>query len=279
MQKILLAVDPVNPDKNALDFACFLGRLTRSKITGVFLEDTAAAKEPVLRKVHGMLSENFPSDKQPEECQTIDSVVEKNITWFKEACASREVNCKLHRDRGVPAIELLAESRFADMIVTGPDTSFNRLYEGRPTEFLKEILMKTACPVIISPERFGAIDEIVLAYDGSPSSIFAIKQFTYLFPQLSGRKITLIQINKKGIWEDPDKYYLTEWLKEHYTDLHFETRKGDSDTELFEWLFKRKNTFVVMGAYGRTTLSQFFKRSHAELLIHLLSQPIFIAHL
>ena len=278
MQKILLALDPVNPDKNALDFACFLGRLTKSKITGVFLENTKTSGKPRITEEDGMPAIDWAPDEQSPEYKSKMSQVEEDITWFKDACTNREVNCKLHRDRGLPASDLVAESRFADMIVTGPDTSFNRLYEGRPTEFVKDILMKTECPVIISPERFDAIDEIVFAYDGSASSMFAIKQFTYLFPQLGERKVTLVQVNKTGIWEDPDKHYLTEWLKEHYSDLHFETRKGDSSTQLFEWLFKRRNTFVVIGAYGRTALSQFFKHSHAELLIHLLSQPIFIAH-
>ena len=34
-----------------------------------------------------------------------------------------------------------------------------------------------------------------------------------------------------------------------------------------------------MGAYGRNDLSQFFKISHADILIKTVTQPIFIAHL
>jgi hypothetical protein len=30
MEKILLAIDAQNPDKNSLEFACFLARLTKS---------------------------------------------------------------------------------------------------------------------------------------------------------------------------------------------------------------------------------------------------------
>lgn len=35
---------------------------------------------------------------------------------------------------------------------------------------------------------------------------------------------------------------------------------------------------VVMGAYGRTKLSNFFRRSTAELLIEINDFPLFIAH-
>jgi hypothetical protein len=61
--------------------------------------------------------------------------------------------------------------------------------------------------------------------------------------------------------------------------MYFEALKGETGTKLFDFLFKRKNMFLVMGAYGRNALSQFFKRSHADLLIKTVSQPIFIAHL
>ena len=47
MERILLAIDAVNPDKGALEFACYLGKLTKSKITGVFLENMVARDQPV----------------------------------------------------------------------------------------------------------------------------------------------------------------------------------------------------------------------------------------
>lgn len=68
-------------------------------------------------------------------------------------------------------------------------------------------------------------------------------------------------------------------MKEHYTIFHFEALKGKADKVLFDYLFKRKNMFLVMGAYGRNDLSQFFKSSHADLLIKTVTLPILIAHL
>jgi nucleotide-binding universal stress UspA family protein len=158
-------------------------------------------------------------------------------------------------------------------------TSFKKHYEGSPTEFVRDILKKAECPVIIAPESFEALDEIVFTYNGSASSVFAIKQFTYLFPQLHNKKVSIIQVNEAGEWRDPDKYKFKEWLKEHYTDLHFEALKGETEAKLLDYVFKRKNMFLVMGAYGRNALSQFFKSSHADLLINTVTQPIFIAHL
>jgi regulator of extracellular matrix RemA (YlzA/DUF370 family) len=41
---------------------------------------------------------------------------------------------------------------------------------------------------------------------------------------------------------------------------------------------RKKNTFLVMGAYGRSGFSMLLRQSHADSLIHLLKSPIFIAH-
>lgn len=278
MEKILLAIDAVNLNKNALEFACYLGRLTRSKIIGVFLENLVAEERPVLKKVHGMTSIDWELDEKSDEHKAKMDEIERNISFFKEGCISGEVCYRVHRDRGVPVRELISESRFADVLVIDAQTSFNKQYEGNPTEFVRDVLKKAECPVIIAPESFEGVDEIIFAYNGSPSSVFAIKQFTYLFPQLHNKKVSVLQVNEAGEWHDPNKYKLKEWLNEHYTHLDFEALKGETDTKLLEHLVKRKNIFLVMGSYGRSTFSQFFKHSRADLLIKTVSHPIFMAH-
>jgi hypothetical protein len=279
MEKILLAIDAINLDTNSLEFACYVAKLSKSKITGVFLENLMSEERPVLKQVHGMAYMDWVVDEKSDEHKAKLELIEKNISLFKEACINREVNYSLHRDRGVPALELIEESRFADMVVVDAQTSFNKRYEGSPTEFVKDILKNAECPVVIAPYNFETIDEIIFTYNGSSSSVFAIKQFTYLFPQLHNKKISILQVNAEGEWKDPDKYKFKEWLKDHYTDLHFEALKGDTDAKLVDCLLNRKNAFLVMGAYGRNALSHFFKRSHADLLIKTVTQPIFIAHL
>jgi len=258
MEKILLAIDAVNLDTKSLDFACYLSRLTKSKVTGVFLEN--------------FIETNRFYHEQREQ------IIESNILLFKEACASREVCHTFHRDRGFPAKALIDESRYADIIVIPPGISFSKKNEGALSEFMVNVLKNAESAVIIAPEINTEIDEIIFTYDGSSSSLFAIKQFTYLFPECSNKKVTILQVNKNGEWEDRNKHKLMEWLKDHYMHLTFEAHKEDGTNSLFDVVFKRNNSFIVMGAYGRNQFSQLFKPSHANFLIKTIAQPIFIAH-
>jgi hypothetical protein len=278
MEKILLAIDAINPDTSAMDFACYIARLTHSKITAVFLENLVADNSPVLTHAYGTPYVDWVLDENSPEYRDKKTTIEKNIELFKQSCENRCIQYNLHRDRNLPANEIINESRYADLIIVDAAMSFNKRFEGTPTEFVKDVLKEAECPVIIAPESFEGIDQIVFAYNDTKSCVFAIKQFTYLFPMLKDKKAIVLQINEEGVWADKDKYIFKEWLQDHYSDIVFEAFKGDTDDKLFDYLFKKKNVFIVMGAYGRTSLSRFFHHSHADRIIKTVTQPIFISH-
>jgi hypothetical protein len=278
MGKILIAIDAAGMEKNAIEFACYLGRLTRSKITGVFLENMLATSDRVLQEAGGHDGRKQPLGNRIVNYENRKELIERNINLFRERCISEETICHVHRNRGLPEKEVVMESRFADLLVIDPETSFTMSYRGAPTAFARYVLKNSECPVVIAPKSFNGVEEIVFAYDQSASSVFAMKQFTYLFPQLHNKKVTILQVSETGQWEDSDKYIFSEWLKDHYGDLHFEAIKGDTDTALLDYLLRRKDVFLVMGSYGRNNLSLVLKHSRARLLIATVNLPIFIAH-
>jgi hypothetical protein len=54
--------------------------------------------------------------------------------------------------------------------------------EKPPTRFIRDLLTDTQCPVLLTPTRFKPFKKLVLLYDGEPSSVHAIKIFSYLRP-------------------------------------------------------------------------------------------------
>ena len=272
-------MDGVAANPHAVDFACYLARLTNSKVTGIFLENLIANQKVIVGETYGHKYLEWTIDKDSDEYREKMEEVEKNERLFKDACDKRAARYSIHRKGGEPSKEVIRESRYADVLVINAETSFNREYEGVPTEFVKEVLKGSECPVIIAPESFERIDEIVFTWNASMSSMFAIKQFCYLFPQLEDKKVKVLQVQNDGYETDREEFEIfKEWLSSHYSSVVFEILKGDAETELFANLYEKKNIIVVIGAYGRSTVSQFFKHSHANLLVKTLSQAIFIAH-
>ncbi len=278
MKKIILAIDGISLDKNALHFACYLGRLHDTKVTGIFLENLPENEKFVIKPLLSTAYVDSVLDETSPEYLSKMETINKNIELFKETCIREGVNFIVHKDKGVPAVELIEETRFADMLIIDAETSFKKSYEGALTSFVKDILKNAECPVIIAPEAFDGIDEIVFCYDGSASSAFAIKQFTYLFGELNNKQATVIHVNEHSKEMHSIKYHFKEWLKMHYSNIVFEELKGDVEDELFYYLYKKTKSIVVMGAYGRSSISRLFKKSAADLVIKTVTQPIFITH-
>lgn len=274
MEKIILAIDAAYVDINTLEFACYIAGITHSKLTGMFLENTPEEVSSGL--VYGdpftgmVVAGGVPIDGPRAK------LCEDNIRIFKEVCIKRNVSYTLHHDRNVPVSEIIDESRFADLLILDPKT-----FDAKGVAingFVKKILVAAECPVIVVPEYFKEIDEIVFAYDGSASSVFAIKQFTYLFPELDDKKATLLQVNEAGNEVVDDKPKIAEWLKTHYSIINLMVLNGKTKDELFGYLAGKKDVMVVMGAFGRSAISQLFRSSSAEPIIKAVNLPVFITH-
>jgi len=277
MEKMLMALDG-SPGKDILSFGIYLSRLTHSKITGVFSEDQPAAERPVVKKMYDGTYLEREVDESSAAWQEKMQRITQGIEQFKAFYANHDIETCVHRNKGVPVKEVIAETRYADLLIVDAETSFKSGFEKLPTAFVEEMLTHAECPVVIAPGNFDGVEEIVFAWDGSQSAAFAIKLFTYLFPQLKDKKATIVYAKEGEAGKVSDKPKMQEWLEYHYNTIHWEELPGDTDTALFGYLLKKKKVFMVFGAYGRSMVSRFFRHSHAEKVIKTVAQPIFIAH-
>jgi nucleotide-binding universal stress UspA family protein len=273
MEKILLAMDGYQQNTYAIDFACYLAKLTHSRLTGVFLEGIPEGGEPGITRQEPPIAFGELS----VSAVAADPVLQQ-VTRFREACLRREVVAKVHRDRGVPIGDMLLESRFSDLIVVDPETSLRKVGKEFPGSFIRDMLLSAECPVVVCPYRFDSLEEVIFAYNGTSSSVFAIKQFTYLFPEFKRKRAVIVDVRKGDEKAIEEQYKMKEWLSAHYLEVDFVLLEGDPSDELFGYLLDRQNAIVVLGAYGRGILSRFLKPSHASLLLRTINLPIFIAH-
>jgi len=277
MKKIMIAIDAEKPDPQSLAFGCYLAALTSSELAGIFLENLPVENKPGLKFAYGgaYVETIDPADSQETEFKL--KMCAENIRQFKTACEEQGVAYRVHRAQGAPEKELLAESRYADVIVTGPALFASSALE-MPAGPVKDLLAQSECPVMITAHHSEPIENILFAYDGSASSVFAIKQFTYLFPELRNAEITVLQADEHAAFSEEQKGKIYEYLKAHYRCINFKDLHGKAADELFDYTLRQANACLVMGAFGRSWLSSLFKASTADLLIKINNLPVFITH-
>ena len=98
----------------------------------------------------------------------------------------------------------------------------------------------------MSQKSFKEIEEIVFTYNGSAASVFAIKQFTYLFPNLQDVIQSILQVNDKP-WTEKEKNNFKGWLENHYSAIGFEVLALGPAAALCNWIQQRENAMVVSG--------------------------------
>jgi hypothetical protein len=143
--------------------------------------------------------------------------------------------------------------------------------------YLKYAMHEAECPVLIVPENFEFPTSNILAYNGDETSIFAIKQFKYLFPELCKHKTMLLYASEKNA-EIPHLSYIEEYAAISFPG--YETCEVNFDAKKYfaTWISEKKGTILITGSFGRSEFSELFKQSFVtEVLIeHYI--PVFIAH-
>lgn len=272
MQQILLILNANDLNNASINFGAHIARLTKSRLVALFLQQKQKANTS-FHQVFALAGDEEVSDYSNTAQNELQ---QKNVELFKNICMQNSIRSSFHFSQNNSVEDIIKESRFSDLIITDGQISFSgEISEETPSAFTKDLLAGSECPVIIAPFKFEAINEIVFTYDGSKSSVFAIKQFACLFPSLDEAKITLIQITPDDVDEFTESEKLKKWLMTHYNAVHLEILHGIPDEELFKKLVASKNKMLVMGAYGRKPVLQ---HSTADIILKNIDIPVFIAH-
>ncbi len=271
MKKIIIPFDGGNFSKGAFSFACNINNKTPILLTGIFLAEINY--EPLFFFPSAFAAPAYIPAKESIH----EDILEDAIKNFTRLCDENNIKYKVHKDFYESALPRLSkETRFADLMIIGSEIFYTN-NENESLEYLLNALHTTECPVIISPEEFNFPSHIILAYDGSESSVYAIKQFVNLFPELCSLETTLVYAGdeKHNI---PDQELVEEFAASHFENFSV-NKIPVTDKNIFnEWLAQQSNPLLVSGSFSRSELSQLFKRSFVIKIIKDHKTPVFIAH-
>ncbi len=199
---------------------------------------------------------------------------------FRSLCEKNNISCIIHEDSDDFALpELIKETRFADLLIIGSEIFLKNVSQDNYNynAFLKDTLQHTECPVMVVPEKFNFPDLNLLAYDGSTSSVFAIKQFAYLFPDFCDNKTILIYAGE-DMEDIPGMGNIEELASIHFSNLAIAVLNKEHKENLAEWVLKHKNPLLISGSFGRSGFSSLFTRNFVRSIISAQQIPVFIAH-
>lgn len=269
MKKILVLINDYTVSAAVMDFALELARKNHSTVYGIFVQSLQYNNDsyPFPNDINETDTDFTGTTDEEEHLQFLQSIID----IFVNQCKHAGIPFHTHSISSRFLDTLIDYSAFADLILCDADTP--------PTQYsMTNLLADTHCPVLMVNKDYKETNNLVLAYDDKLSSIYAIRMFTYLFSSytnLTTYFVSVLPTNIKGLVYDD---LIKEWLPLHYSNATFEIIHGDTKNELTNFINKLSNPLIVMGAYGRSSLSRFFKDSLANEIITRTNAPIFIAH-
>jgi len=277
MKKFVVAFDGLRFSKSASDCAIMLAKQSNAHLVAVFLDDFLRHSF----KAYDLIADdgNYETKRRNLEEKDIETR-NRALDKFETACREASLRYSVHRDKGVALQELLHESIYADLLILDNSETLTLYKEKAPSEFVRDLLTQVQCPVLLVPPKFKPIKKLVLLFDGGPSSVFAIKMFSYTLASLKQESTEVVSVkNTDQTLHVPDNKLIKEFMKRHFPKASYTVLKGIPEAEIVNYLkIQKNNPLVVLGAYQRGMVSRWFRPSMADLLIKELKLPLFIAH-
>src|SRR6187399_2549462 len=107
MKKILVAFDSSAFSESALEYAFHFAPKEEALIVGVFVEDLSYVGYATLFGDDYFTFNPTLIEKMEEEAE---GKIGESMKRFEEICRQRQINYKVHLDKGVPVNELVRES-------------------------------------------------------------------------------------------------------------------------------------------------------------------------
>jgi len=277
MKKIIVAFDGLRFSESAMQYAFYFARRCNAQIVGVFLNESTKLGYAVYE---AMVKQSVSGKDIVKEIDKTDAdTISHAIDTFESGCREAKLDYIIHRDKANALKELLHETVFADLLIIDAWETFSYIEGNLPGWFIKNVLHDAHCPVIVVPKKFKPVNRLVLLYDGSPSSMHAIKMLNYILPEMKDMEAKLVHVgDETSSLQLPGDELLKEWMKKHYAKVLYNLLKGYENEIPTILANEDKDILVVAGAYHRSNMSMRFHKSLADLLMRAVDAPIFIAH-
>ena len=272
--KILLGLDGSPYAQAAIEYACQLALAHNASITGVAIIDLPGIKSssgPV--PIGGAHYDVQLEDQQLKETEEKAKAILDN---FAHICEDRQIKAVLHADTGRPFSEIVEESKFHDFIVMGKRTFFE--YTANETYgTLEQILKNGLAPVLAVPDSVRQIEKVLVAYDNSAPASKAVHMFL-LLGIWNACDITLLTVNSDAEAGQTLLGNLAEFFESYGIKPNLVTQDGHPDDVIKSYIAENDIDMLVMGAYGRKSVREFFVGSVTQHLIQETTIPLFLYH-
>jgi nucleotide-binding universal stress UspA family protein len=273
--EILVCLDGSKYSQAAVEYATRIAVKHNASLTGVGVIDLPGilrASGPA--PVGAMRSDELTEQHHVKEARGVVSQILKD---FEKTCRENDIRYTIHSEAGSPFRAIIEESKFHDFIILGQKTFFRHGIGREPGNTLHRILHNGLTAVFAVPDSAREIKKVLVAYDNSVQVTKAIQMFLMLHTW-NQCEITLLNVNNNATRGIQLLSRLGDYFRRYGVQTEKVQLRGRPDEVILSYIREHEIDLLVMGAYGKRSVSEFVFGSVTKSLVAQAGIPLFIYH-
>ena len=282
IQRLLVALDPDADTPVASRYAAEIAQRYGGAVTGLALVNETALKKDTAGG--GIGSMHYAEKLREDLSEQLLGKARGLLTAFGEQMDAAGVRHDHdHIDAGDPAVEIVDNAKYHDLLVVGRTSHFYYASPETRTHALAQIVEAGAAPTLVVDEQYRPVQKVMVAFDGGLQAARTLKAFVQMSP-FGPLPAELVHIRDSG---DEAKQASHEVLSRAarlltaygYTDVT-ETSLVDSDKKarLLRYADSCGADLIVAGAFSKSGLRKFVFGSAVQALLKDAHVPLFLYH-
>ena len=277
IKRIIVALDPDTDTPVATRYATQIAAGAKAEVTGIAVVDmgsiAASAKG-------GGIGSMYLMDKVKADLTSEARATAHDLTAdFRTAMAAAGQTAQIRIEEGVPLERIMEDMKYHDVLVIGRTPHFFYSHPEETRTSLQDIVSSVVGPVLVVPEVYQDIQRVLIAFDGSPASVRALRGFLYLKPFGTELRVELVNVHSRGEREGAELVLQRAKL---YCEAHgfgvdpVSIQGSDASTEILEAAQRYESDLLVAGAHFVTPLSKLAFGSTTASLMARVKVPMWL---
>jgi len=277
MRSILVALDESPATARAVDLALRWGVRFDASVRGIGVLAEDAVNPPEAVPIGG---EAFRQDRTETNIEQMKRELDALIDAFGSRCRESGVRCETCQRRGDFANEMIAEGMAHDVTIVAREPAFGIDKGNAPARRITHLLEQSPRPVVATSPEPANGEGVLIACDGSFQSARAIGACVALgLNRLAPVELLCIDRDSREEAERCAEPAM-RFLDSHGADARLNAMCADDpvDEVILHRAHEVDAQLIVMGAYGRPRVLEFFLGSVTQRMLEASPVPLFLAH-
>ncbi len=276
LTRILVPLDGSSHCELAIQLGIRWAKQYHAKLMGMGIVDEPAIRhsEPI-----PLGAESFKIKRDEALMADARCRVSEFLERFTQRCAEAGVASDTLTDVGHPFEQIVIEAQRCDLILLGKQTHYHFETDDKADDTLQKVLKVSPRPLVTVPERPQGGSAIVIAYDGSLQSARTLYAFQSLHLDMSS-EIHIISVGEDRVKARRSAEIAADFLESHgvKSQSHIVETSDLPAPVILERTRALNAGLLVMGAYGQSTVKEFFFGSVTRAMLSDENIPLFLYH-